>query len=501
MENVTVEPGKSGDVPAEPIAGSAGKPRRNNYGPGGRFGHRRSPTTGHRRRHLTPDPKRGGPNGGDESDVSSAESGRDPPAPGAPDKRQRRISSTSDDEAEHLHPKSKVKAKRSLSAVEAKKRTKRLIESESTTDEAPIAVPDSGSVLRRRHRSKSKETPEMQHPSESSQSTGDAWWKIWPRAKSAEPEAKTPSRPKRTRSASRGKSDRESTDDQRKPQAPTRSRQQSRPNSELYKDESSDDFWKPKGSMEKLHSNYTERQKGKTEPKKEEKEQQEGEPVSNKDGAQNGLREQIVEKKGEKKSRILETRKLGTAAKPRTAEKVEVTENDRGLLIKRKFNLKFWTSDSRREWRSFVADNAVEVRKIRALKNKCISDLVLMILFCGVGAIVFRSIEGAFENFYKCGVKRVKRDFIDNLWLRSHNLPEEEWKSLARHKLMDFEEQLHTAFEAGLSTYSGQRSWSFINAFIYCLTVITTIGAVTYSNHLYKFKGIRYWVAQNVRKK
>nr|XP_018911530.1 PREDICTED: uncharacterized protein LOC109040166 isoform X1 [Bemisia tabaci] len=480
MENVTVEPGKSGDVPPEPIAGSAGKPRRNNYGPGGRFGHRRSPTTGHRRRHLTPDPKRGGPNGGDESDVSSAESGRDPPppaaAPGAPDKRQRRISSTSDDEAEHLHPKSKVKAKRSLSAVEAKKRTKRLIESESTTDEAPIAVPDSGSVLRRRHRSKSKETPEMQHPSESSQNTGDAWWKIWPRAKSAEPEAKTPSRPKRTRSASRGKSDRESTDDQRKPQAPTRSRQQSRPNSELYKDESSDDFWKPKGSMEKLHSNYTERQKGRTEPKMEEKGQQEDEPVSSKDSAQNGLREQIVEKKGEKKSKILETRKLGTAAKPRTAEKVEVTENDGSLLIKRKFNLKFWTSDSRREWRNFVADNAVEVRKIRALKNKCISDLVLMILFCGVGAIVFRSIEGAFENFYKCGVKRVKRDFIDNLWLRSHNLPEEEWKSLARHKLMDFEEQLHTAFEAGLSTYSGQRSWSFINAFIYCLTVITTIG-------------------------
>lgn len=89
---------------------------------------------------------------------------------------------------------------------------------------------------------------------------------------------------------------------------------------------------------------------------------------------------------------------------------------------------------------------------------------------------MFKFTEGAFENFYKCGVKRVKRDFIDTLWRGSHHLREDDWKDLARTKLRDFEEQLHTAHEAGVTSYSGQRSWSFLNAVVYAITIVTTIG-------------------------
>ncbi|KAM0730772.1 TWiK family of potassium channels protein 18 [Formica fusca] len=128
------------------------------------------------------------------------------------------------------------------------------------------------------------------------------------------------------------------------------------------------------------------------------------------------------------------------------------------------------------EFKVFVEQNPRETTIIRRLRNRCIAGLLLVMIYCGLGGFIFRFVEGAFESFYKCGVKRVKRDFLDSLWNYSHNLREDDWKSMARKKLMEFEEQLHTAHEAGLHSYSGQKSWSFLNAVAYCLTVITTIG-------------------------
>ncbi|BES96443.1 Ion channel [Nesidiocoris tenuis] len=132
--------------------------------------------------------------------------------------------------------------------------------------------------------------------------------------------------------------------------------------------------------------------------------------------------------------------------------------------------------DSRIEFRKFCREFPREIETLKKLRNRCASELLLMFIFCGCGAFVFKTTEGAFEAFYKCGVKRVKREFVEDLWRSSHFMPEDEWKSKARRKLWEFENQLQEAFEAGLTTYSGQRSWSFINGIIYCLTVVTTIG-------------------------
>lgn len=70
----------------------------------------------------------------------------------------------------------------------------------------------------------------------------------------------------------------------------------------------------------------------------------------------------------------------------------------------------------------------------------------------------------------------MQRNFIDTLWEETQILDEHEWKSSARKKIMNFEEQLHEAVEAGVSTNSGQKIWSLSNAFVYCFTLATTIG-------------------------
>ncbi|CAB3258361.1 unnamed protein product [Arctia plantaginis] len=128
------------------------------------------------------------------------------------------------------------------------------------------------------------------------------------------------------------------------------------------------------------------------------------------------------------------------------------------------------------DWQQFKEEQTLNCEKIRILRNKCIINLLILTIMCGLGGMMFKSLEGSFENAYKCSTRNVKRDFIENLWRGSHNLREEDWKSMARRKLYEFENQLHTAHEAGVTSYSGQRSWNFMNSFVYCLTLVTTVG-------------------------
>lgn len=163
---------------------------------------------------------------------------------------------------------------------------------------------------------------------------------------------------------------------------------------------------------------------------------------------------------------------------PKPTPKVEEIKEEKQEVPEKVTLLDFFRAlkDVVGEFKVFVEQNPREATIIRQLRNRCIAGLLLVMIYCGLGGFLFRFVEGAFETFYKCGVKRVKRDFLDSLWNYSHNLREDDWKSMARRKLMEFEEQLHTAHEAGLHSYSGQKSWSFLNAVSYCLTVITTIG-------------------------
>ncbi|XP_030242096.1 trichohyalin, partial [Drosophila navojoa] len=118
------------------------------------------------------------------------------------------------------------------------------------------------------------------------------------------------------------------------------------------------------------------------------------------------------------------------------------------------------------EWRRLKLDYPVRMAEMRLLRNQCIAHFILLILLLGFGGLMFRYTEGMSEDIYKCEVRKVKRDFIDNLWTVSHNMREDDWKSLARHKLRTFEDELNTLAELGLRRFPGQKSFNFVNCFI-----------------------------------
>lgn len=78
--------------------------------------------------------------------------------------------------------------------------------------------------------------------------------------------------------------------------------------------------------------------------------------------------------------------------------------------------------ETRLVWHQLLTDHQADWETARRCRNRCIADLVILLILCGVGGLTFRFVEGSFENFYKCGVRRVKRDFVDHLWATSHNL-------------------------------------------------------------------------------
>ncbi|CAH1641510.1 unnamed protein product [Spodoptera littoralis] len=181
--------------------------------------------------------------------------------------------------------------------------------------------------------------------------------------------------------------------------------------------------------------------------------------------------EKIEPKSGLRKRSVADSKTKREHKEPATEKKVKRKSLDAKDKVVVRSKWKFIAN-----WQDFKQEQRVHYNRIKDLLNKCICDLLILIIMCGLGGMMFKSLEGSFENAYKCSTRNVKRDFIENLWRGSHNLREEDWKSMARKKLFEFENQLHTAHEAGVTSYSGQPSWNFMNSFVYCLTLITTVG-------------------------
>ena len=107
---------------------------------------------------------------------------------------------------------------------------------------------------------------------------------------------------------------------------------------------------------------------------------------------------------------------------------------------------------------------------------------ILILLFANLslvilGGFLFQFIESE-KSTFQCGVKKVRRDFVDVLWSQSQTDNEWAWKSSARQKLNDLENQLLEAVDkSGVKTFStGQTTWNLTNTIIYTISLMTTIG-------------------------
>lgn len=113
-------------------------------------------------------------------------------------------------------------------------------------------------------------------------------------------------------------------------------------------------------------------------------------------------------------------------------EKSTTLSSDESQLEKIEFDdanpIRFWpfirllARETHQIWHFHIRRHSHEWKGLERDLLKCTSELLMFIIFCGMGGILFRFIEGNFEMLNKTGVKRVKRDFIDQLWLSSHNL-------------------------------------------------------------------------------
>lgn len=112
-------------------------------------------------------------------------------------------------------------------------------------------------------------------------------------------------------------------------------------------------------------------------------------------------------------------RKMAEEKNKQDEEKEKEETNKKKLEKKKKLDEKVMKLS---KWKLFKLRKQKEVQEIRRLCRKCFANIILLAIFCGFGGLIFRFTEGAMENFYKCGVKKVKRDFVDQLWASSHNM-------------------------------------------------------------------------------
>merc|ERR1712038_2063819 len=125
--------------------------------------------------------------------------------------------------------------------------------------------------------------------------------------------------------------------------------------------------------------------------------------------------------------------------------------------------------------------SALNIREQQNALLKESSKKVLILLFLNttlwmLGTFLFIHLQAASEAEHQCGVRKVQRGFVDDLWEESRLSEESEWKSSARRRIMQFESQIYSAVEAGQTSSSGQNVWSVPNTFVYVFSLSTTIG-------------------------
>ncbi|XP_064460217.1 potassium channel subfamily K member 18-like isoform X2 [Ornithodoros turicata] len=113
-----------------------------------------------------------------------------------------------------------------------------------------------------------------------------------------------------------------------------------------------------------------------------------------------------------------------------------------------------------------------------------LSHLGLCALVVGyglLGALAFRALEGPYEVQKASEVKNMREETVSRLWeatLQLNVLYKENWTAVVDREIREFQGRIVAAVKDGYDgTETGDsRQWSLSGAFLYSLTVITTIG-------------------------
>lgn len=125
-------------------------------------------------------------------------------------------------------------------------------------------------------------------------------------------------------------------------------------------------------------------------------------------------------------------------------------------------------------------------RKFVAFLFSHIGLCALVVGYSVVGALTFRALEAPYETVTRKSVRQLRENMINELWdttLELNVLYQDNWTAIASAKLKEFQKHLIQKVKEGYDgkEEEGRNQWSFSGAFLYSLTVITTIGELTQS--------------------
>lgn len=104
----------------------------------------------------------------------------------------------------------------------------------------------------------------------------------------------------------------------------------------------------------------------------------------------------------------------------------------------------------------------------------------LVIGYSIMGAFAFRALEAPYEEQKVTQVSNLRQETVRRLWEITDKLNvlyKDNWTRMVSHEVKHFQTELIAAVKDGYDGKDGgSQQWSFSGAFLYSLTVITTIG-------------------------
>ena len=127
------------------------------------------------------------------------------------------------------------------------------------------------------------------------------------------------------------------------------------------------------------------------------------------------------------------------------------------------------------------------IRKIVAFLFSHVGICVLVVGYIIMGAFAFMAIESEVEKKRYEDVVKMREETVQRLWRITYEfnvLYHDNWTMAIGDEVKGFQEQIVQAFLEGYdgnnntraAGQDGVKKWPFSAAFLYCLTVITTIG-------------------------